>query len=215
MVATSAHAVGFLERKNMKIFKYNIDINSFFKVAPKKINENFGVSLITGYQGSGKTYFAVYLLVKKLNPKLKIYTNIKSLAIPKRDVIYFEKIDEIVYNTEKNCVFVFDEISKRYTKDCKQDRLFYSWLQQCRKNRRYVLLITQEYLQVPVWLRGVARYVYTTNKIPLLPLFITYHGYAVLNEDLEWVVDTIDAYIYKRNKSITKLYDTLEPVQVL
>ena len=155
----------------MKIFKYNIDFKSFFKKGSKKINDNFGVSFITGYQGSGKTWLAVYILVKYIEPTRKIYTNIKSLHIPNREIEYFEKLDEITDNIEEDRVFVIDEISKKYTKECKQDRKLYSWLQQSRKRRRTTLLITQEYIQIPFWLRGIARYVYTTNKIPILPLF--------------------------------------------
>ena len=133
----------------MKIFNTNIDVKSMFKPKPKEIKDNFGVSFITGYQGSGETFLAVYMLVKYIEPNRKIYTNIKSLHIPNRDIEYFEKIDDIVENIEMDRVFVIDEISKKYTKDCKQDRLFYSWLQQSRKRRRTTLLITQEYIQIP------------------------------------------------------------------
>ena len=56
-------------------------------------------------------------------------------------------------------------LSKKYTKDSHIDKAFYSWLQQSRKHNRQVYLITQEYLQVPQWLRGVANLVYTTKKI--------------------------------------------------
>lgn len=199
----------------MKLFNTNIDFKSFFKKAPRKINDNFGVSLITGYQGSGKTYFAIYILNKYLEPNRKIYTNIKSFKNGKRNIEYFEKIDDIVDNINMDCIFVIDEISKKYTKDCKQDKLFYSWLQQSRKRRRTVLLITQEYLQVPIWLRGVARFVYTTTKLPLIPIFRTYKGIAVLNDDKEWVVDPLETYIYKRNKVISNQYDTMEPINTL
>lgn len=200
----------------MKLFSNNIDFKSFFKQKPKKINDNFGVSFVTGYQGSGKTYFAVYVLYKYLEPNRKIYTNIKSLHIPKRDIEYFEKIDEIIDNIEMDSIFVIDEISKKYTKDAKQDKLFYSWLQQSRKRRRTTILITQEYIQIPTWLRGIARYVYTTNKVRILPLFRTYKGQAYLDEDTkEWNVDPIETYIYKRNKYICKFYDTMEPINVL
>lgn len=112
-------------------------------------------------------------------------------------------------------IFIIDEISKKYTKDCKQDKLFYSWLQQSRKRRRTTILITQEYLQVPIWLRGVARFVYTTTKLPILPIFVTYKGYAVLNEDMEWTVEPEERYIYKRNKYICHFYDTMEPINTL
>lgn len=200
----------------MKILNTNIDFKSFFRKRPKNIKDNFGVSFITGYQGSGKTYLAVYILVKYIEPNRKIYTNIKSLKIPNRDIVYFEKIDDIVSNIEMDRVFVIDEISKKYTKECKQDKLFYSWLQQSRKRRRTTLLITQEYIQIPFWLRGIARYVYTTTKLHFIPIFRTYKGYATLDEETkEWVIDPESTYIYKRNKYIANYYDTMEPINTL
>jgi len=138
------------------------------------------------------------------------------LFIPGRDIVYFEKIDDIVSNIEMDRIFIIDEISKKYTKDCKQDKLFYSWLQQSRKRRRTTLLITQEYIQIPFWLRGIARYVYTTTKVPILPFFITYKGYAYLSEETkEWEVQPEEFYIYKRNKYIASMYDTMEPINTL
>lgn len=200
----------------MKLFNTNIDIKSMFKKQPKHIRDNFGISLITGYQGSGKSYLSIYILYKYLEQNRKVYTNIKSLVIPGRNIEYFERIDDIVENIEMDRIFIIDEISKKYTKECKQDKLFYSWLQQSRKRRRTVLLITQEYLQVPIWLRGVARFVYTTTKLPLLPLFVTYKGYAVLDEETkEWSVEPQERYIYKRNKFICDFYDTMEPINTL
>lgn len=199
----------------MKIFNTNIDVKSMFRSKPKVIKDNFGISLITGYQGSGKSYLSIYILYKYLEKNRKVYTNIKSLNIPDREIVYFEKIDDIVDNIEMDRIFIIDEISKKYTKDCKQDKLFYSWLQQSRKRRRTVILITQEYLQVPIWLRGVARFVYTTTKVPVLPLFVTYKGYAVLNEEMEWTVEPEEIYIYKRNKYICNFYDTMEPINTL
>lgn len=200
----------------MKILNTEIDFKSFFRKRPKDIKDNFGVSFITGYQGSGKTYLAVYILVKYIEPNRKIYTNIKSLNIPNRDIVYFEKINDIVSNIEMDRVFVIDEISKKYTKECKQDKLFYSWLQQSRKRRRTTLLITQEYIQIPFWLRGIARYVYTTTKLKFIPIFRTYKGYATLDEQTkEWVIDPESTYIYKRNKYIANYYDTMEPINTL
>ena len=34
----------------MKIFSLNIDVKSLFRKKPKAINDNFGVSFVTGYQ---------------------------------------------------------------------------------------------------------------------------------------------------------------------
>lgn len=200
----------------MEIFNTHVDLKSFVRKAPPKINDKFGVSFITGYQGSGKTYFAVYILYNIIETEKTIVTNVKSLKIPGRKIIYFDTISQIVKDDTKDKVYLIDEISKKYTKESKQDKDFYSWLQQSRKNRRITLLLTQEYLQIPTWLRGIARYVYTTTKVKFLPLFITYKGYAELDEQTkEWYVVPECTYIYKRNKLITNLYDTFEPVPIL
>ena len=102
--------------------------------SPKKINDDFGIYLITGYQGSGKTYYSIYLMEKE--KKKKIYTNIKSYSSTINEVHYFDKLEDIFEILEDDCVFLIDEISKKYTKDTKQDLKFYSWLQQSRKHRR-------------------------------------------------------------------------------
>lgn len=92
---------------------------------------------------------------------------------------------------------------------------FYSWLQQSRKHQRYVYLITQEYIQVPTWLRGVANSVYTTRKL-FLNLFITSLGKPVLNDETkEWETQNYLYLIYKRTKKISNYYDTFELVNTL
>ena len=88
-------------------------------------------------------------------------------------------------------------------------------MQQSRKHRRYVYLITQEYLQVPTWLRGIANQVYTTRKF-CFNLFITSLGYPVLNEDnKEWETSNFLYIIYKRTKQIANYYDTFEFINEL
>ena len=139
----------------MKIFKYNIQVSTFFKRGIKNVKDDFAIYLVTGYQGSGKTYFAVQDVYNRFTDRT-IITNVKSLIIPNRKIHYFTKLSEIYRYNDTNCVYLIDEVSKAFTKESKQDRAFYSWLQQSRKHRRYVYLITQEYLQVPTWLRGVA-----------------------------------------------------------
>lgn len=199
----------------MKIGKnLKIDVKSFFRKSPPKVNEEFLVCLINGRMGTGKTYVSVYLTAKYLKGK-KIKTNIHSLNIPGREIEYFDNISDIINDFEENCVFIIDELSKKYTKECKQDKDFYCWLQHSRKSKRYVLLITQEYLQVPQWLRGVSNVVYTTTKMKFLPLFKTYKGVPFLTEDKEWDIEPLQTYIYKRNKLYTDMYDTFESVSIL
>lgn len=196
------------------MLKIKIDYKSLFQKKPKKIEDDFLVCLITGSQGSGKSYFAIYNIEKIMADKT-IYTNIASYKSRTHKVIYFSKIEEVYENDATQCIFIIDELSKRYTKDSKQDKQFYSWLQQSRKHNRYVYLITQEYLQVPTWLRGVADKVYTTTKLPF-GLCKTSLGFPVLDKDtMEWGIDTIGFVIYKRTKRITDLYNTFEFVNEL
>lgn len=193
--------------------KIKIDYKSFFKKGVKPLNDNFGIFLITGYQGSGKTWYAIYLMEKEKNKK--IITNIKSYKSTRNEVIYFERIEDITKNVEDNCIFLIDEVSKRYTKDSKQDLQFYSWLQQSRKHKRFVYLITQEYIQVPTWLRGIANKVYTTSKVGFLPIFKTSLGTPVLTDTMEWGIDEYAVIYYKRTKDITSKYDTYESINNL
>ena len=195
------------------MLKIKIDFKTLFQRAPKKLDDNFGIYLITGYQGSGKTYYSIYLMEKMKNQK--IYTNIKSYKSNSNKVEYFEKVEDIYNNVEDNCIFLIDEISKKYAKDSKQDLKFYSWLQQSRKHKRYVYLITQEYIQVPTWLRGIANQVYTTSKVPILPLFYTSLGVPELTEDYEWGISTFAIVIYKRTKKIANAYNTFESIDTL
>lgn len=196
------------------MLKIKIDYKTFLQPSPKKINDNFGIYLITGYQGSGKTYYSIYLMEKEKNKK--IYTNIKTYTSTRNDVHYFDRIEDITENVEDNCIFLIDEVSKKYTKDTRQDLKFYSWLQQSRKHKRYVYMITQEYIQVPMWLRGIANQVYTTSKIPLLPIFITSLGIPVLSTDTyEWTTKTFAIVLYKRTNQITNCYDTFESINSL
>lgn len=202
----------------MEIFKYDIRFNTFFKKGIKEVENPWGVYMITGFQGSGKTYFATYLLKTMLNDN-EIYTNIKSLKIPLKRINYFRTLEEIYTNTEENRIFVIDEISKKYTKNSLQDKAFYSWLQQSRKRGRIVILITQEWKEVPMWLRRPVRFMYHTRKLGILPFFVTTMGDALNTEfnteTNEWECPVIKYIIYKRNKKIADLYDTYEPINTL
>ena len=196
------------------MLNYKIDWNSLFKKGVPTLDDNFGIYLITGYQGSGKTYYAIYAMERTFKNR-KIYTNIKTYISNSNEIIYFNKIEEIENNVEDNCIFLIDELSKKYSKNSPQDMRFYSWLQQSRKHKRYVYMITQEYIQVPTWLRGVANLVYTTQKVKFFPLFKTTLGIPYLNEDCEWETNTIATIIYKRNLEVSKKYDTFESIDRL
>lgn len=199
--------------------KLKIDYTSFVKKGVPLVEDKWGCYFVTGFQGSGKTYFAVYYIQRINETDYKIKTNIQSLVIPGRKMEYFTKIEEIIEDVEENVIYIIDEISKKYSKNAPPDKPFYSWLQQSRKRGRIVMLITQEWKEVPMWLRRPARFMFTTKKLPFLPIFYTTCGDALnqtLNElSLEWECPTLFIYIYKRNKSIAQLYDTFEPINDL
>lgn len=193
---------------------YKIDFKSFFKKGITPIKEDFGIFLICGYQGSGKGYYATYNLIRNhINKVCK--TNVKTLHTSTNKIEYFTKIEEIYHDTDENQVYIIDELSKKFPKNAPLDRDFYSWLQQSRKKSRYVYLITQEYINVPQWLRGVANMVYCTSKVKFLPLFITYLGKPILDDNMEWTIEIKDAIIYKRTFDVASSYDTLEGIEQL
>lgn len=199
----------------MKLFnKYYIDTKSFFRKGIKKKDEPFGVFIITGRMGTGKSYFAVKWCYENYT-SYKIKTNIKSLKINDRDIEYFDNLSSIYNDNQEYTIYIIDELGKKFTKENKSDKDFYNFLQMSRKTKRIVFIIHQEYLQVPIWIRGVASEIITTKKAPILPIFITYKGFPYLDENMEWQVEYNTLYIYKRNKKIANLYNTFETVNTL
>lgn len=199
----------------MNILSTKIDFASLLKKGVPTTKDDFAIYLVTGYQGSGKTYFSIYT-IERLFKNKTIYTNIQSYHSTKNKIIYFTNINEIYYNHERNCIFLIDELSKKYNRNSSIDLQFYSWLQQSRKCARYVYLITQEYIQVPTWLRGIATLVYTTSKVKFLPLFHTILGLPYLDPDtMDWAIEPIASIIYKRTSDISSKYDTFETIDNL
>lgn len=208
----------------MKILKYDIKLDTFKYKKVKVIDDSFGVYTISGKQGSNKTYYAIYLTNIQDKKRVNyIKTNIHSLNIPGYDIKYFTKIDEIYYDTDPNCIYVIDEISRKYKKNSPTDTDFYAWLNQCRKRNRIAILITQEWLELPIWLRRPVKYNLTSTPIPILTnLFGLYKcsvgdGYNMkFNKDEgEYECPIILNIIYKRNELIANMYDTFEPINSL
>ena len=208
----------------MKIFKLDFKLDTLkYKKLPY-IDDRFGVYLISGKQGSNKTYYAVYLATLQSHKLVyKIKTNIHSLKIPGFDIEYFTKIDEVYFDTDDHCIYIIDEVSRKWKKNSPCDQHFYAWLNQCRKRHRIAILITQEYLELPMWLRRPCRFNLTSTSIPILSnLFGIYcctvgNGYDLrFNKDEgEYECPTIQYNIYKRNKHIGAMYDTFEPINDL
>lgn len=206
----------------MKIFNRKIEFNTFFKRGLKPIDDRFGVYFVTGRQGSGKSYYAVKLLLSQDKKLLNnVYTNVKSLKIPNYNIIYFDSITELYTNTEEYCIFLIDEVSRKYDRNSKTDTQFYAWLNQSRKRKRIVIMITQEWRELPMWIRRPAKYMISTSKTILskFGIYKTCIGDAenmVFNKDEgEYECPPIMYIYYKRNKYIASLYDTYEAINTL
>jgi len=198
---------------------YQVDWKSFTKRRTDRVDDHHGIYFVCGRQGSGKTYMAVNF-AKDLNLRqIKIVTNIKSLALPHED---FSLISEITNDTREHTCYIIDEISKKYAKNSTPDMKFYSWLQQSRKRKRVVILITQEWKEVPMWLRRPTKFAITTHALPIvgrwLGWYLTIWGDGenmTLGEDMEWVCPPVKVVFHKRNIHVAKLYDTFEPINSL
>ena len=207
----------------MKIFKYDMRLNTLFKKGLPKIDDRFGVYFVTGRQGSGKSYYGVYLLTRQ-NPKLlnKVYTNMHSLKVPDLNIEYFDNIEELYTNTEEYCIFLVDEISRKYDRNSRTDTQFYAWMNQSRKRKRIVILITQEWRELPMWIRRPAKFMISTRPTKLLNYFGVFTSIVgdaenmVFNKDEgEYECPPISYIYYKRNKKIAEMYDTFEAINQL
>lgn len=208
---------------NIKFLNLDFRFDTWFKKGLPKLDDRFGVWFITGRQGSGKNYFCTYLATRQ-SPSLSqaIYTNVKSLNIPGFKMKYFNRVQELYFNTEEHCIFIIDEVARKYNKNSKTDDQFYAWLNQSRKRKRIVMMITQEWKELPMWLRRPAKYMFNTKPTPILNLFGIYTtsmGDAenlIFNKDeSEYECPILKKIIYKRNKKIADLYDTFESVNGL
>lgn len=206
----------------MEILNRKIEFRTFFKKGLPRIDDRFGVYFVCGRQGSGKTYYAIKLLLAQdKDTCASVYTNIHSLKIPDYNINYFTTVNELYENTDEYCIFVIDELSRKYDKNSRTDTQFYAWLNQSRKRKRIVIMITQEWRELPMWIRRPAKYMICTKRgfLSRFGIYTTIVGDAenmVFNKDeSEYECPTIKKIIYKRNKEISDLYDTFEAINKL
>lgn len=206
----------------MEFFNRRFEFNTLFKKGLPKVDDRFGVYFVTGRQGSGKNYYATKLLLAQdKDTCASIYTNVHSLKIPGYNIKYFNGVNELYTNTDEYCIFLIDEISRKYDKNSRTDTQFYAWLNQSRKRKRIVIMITQEWRELPMWIRRPAKYMITTKKTILsrFGIFCTIIGDAenlVFNKDeSEYECPPIKYIFYKRNQYISSLYDTFEAINQL
>lgn len=152
----------------------------------------------------------------------KVYTNVRSLNVPGYYISYFDNISDLYTNVDDNCIFLIDEISRKYDRNSKTDTQFYAWLNQSRKRKRIVILITQEWRELPMWIRRPAKYMINTKKTRILNYLGFYTSVVgdaenmIFNKDEgEYECPPIQYIIYRRNLKIASYYDTFEAINQL
>lgn len=207
----------------IKFKNYKIEYKSFLKKGLPPMDDRYGCYFITGKQGTYKSFYAIKLIMAQDKSTCnKIKTNMKSVKIPGYKIEYFDKVSDIYKDTDEYCIYLLDEVARKYDKNSRTDKDFYAWLNQSRKTHRIVIMITQEWKELPMWIRRPAKYMITTIKNPLLKFLHLNHtiiGDAenmVLNtEEMEWECPPISHIIWKPNKYISDYYDTYEVVNDL
>lgn len=200
-----------------------IEFKTFFRKRPQWVDDRYGCYFICGRQGSFKTYYAIRLADKQdKNTVAYLKTNIHSLKIPSVKIEYFNTIDEVYHDTDENVIYIIDEISRKYDKSSRTDTQFYAWLNQSRKRHRIVILITQEWKELPMWIRRPCKYMISSHRTKLLGRFgfiTTIVGDGenlVFNKDEgEYECPTIQVIYHKLNYKYTNMYDTFEPINML
>lgn len=207
----------------MKILNRVIEFKTFFRKRPKWVDDRYGCYFICGRQGSFKTYESIRLADNQDRKLVRyIKTNIHSLNIPNYKIEYFEKINEIYTDTDEYVIYIIDEISRKYKKNSETDTQFYAWLNQSRKRKRIVIMITQEWKELPMWLRRPCKYMLSSHKTRFLGRFgfittIVGDGENLtFNKDEgEYECPPIQFIYHKLNYKYTNMYDTFEPINSL
>lgn len=194
--------------------KYYLDIKSIFKRGIHVSDSIYGVYAFVGFQGSGKTMNAVAFCRRNapMGGADKIHTNIDSLKIPHHYVSQTGELNP----SWRDCFVILDEVHKAYPKNSKTDQFFYSFLQESRKHHRVVILITQEWKEVPMWLRRPCKFIVGNRRLVANVLCEDIQDARTMKwseEENDYVCDTIQRNIKKWNKCIAELYDTEETIK--
>lgn len=206
-----------------KFKDYKFEYKTILKKGLPPIDDRHGVYFVTGRQGSGKNFYSIKLLLQQ-NPKKVNYikTNVHSLHIPGYEIKYFTKITEIYQDIDENCIYLIDEVSRKWDRNSRTDTQFYAWLNQARKRKRIVILITQEWRELPMWIRRPAKYMLSTKPFGILGRFGIYcttigdaENMVYDKDEGEYNCPPILHRVYKRTKDITNYYDTFEPINEL
>lgn len=198
--------------------------SSFTGKSLPKIDDRHGNWLVCGKQGTYKTFTSVLLTyMQESEKKILVKTNIHSLKLPSNrfDIVYFSTLDELYTDTTEHCIFIIDEISRRFDRNSRTDKQFFAWLNQARKRKRITFLITQEFKELPVWLRRPCKFMVMSvpsllNMFGLVKVCIgDCYNMTFDKDEGDYTCPPLYYYIFKPNQRIASMYDTFEPIDYL
>ena len=201
--------------------KVKIKWRTFLKrgFAPRR--GNFGVYCYDGKQGKGKTYSIVeYLLDNKDN--IEVFCNIKGIqGLQYTFFTGFEQLIQLKHlidagkiKTDKQLVFVYDEIFTELQKNSKLNKEVIDFLCQMRKRKIIFLTTAQEWAEIPLTFRRFCRYEIKCSMINFCGiglLFKEFHDAENMkwsDEQQEHVAPLLETTLTKCRRCIADSYDT-------
>lgn len=201
--------------------KVKIKWRTFLKrgFAPKR--GDFGVYCYDGKQGKGKTYSVVEYLIDNKD-SIEIFCNIS--GIKNINYTYFtgfeqlielkHKLDNDEIVTDKQIVFVYDEIFTELQKQSKLNKEVIDFLCQMRKRKIIFLTTAQEWAEIPLTFRRFCRYEIKCNMINIFGLGLLFKEFNDA-ENMKWsdemqehVAPLIETTLTKCRKHIADSYNT-------
>lgn len=193
-------------------------IEDFYTIDPNTFNE-YGVHVVEGEQGAGKTMTIVYLLrsFRQRYPKLKVYTN---MEYKYQDGV-LKDLSQLDLNT--NGIYgeidVIDELQSvldsSFSKNFPVELL--SIICQQRKVRRCILSSTQNFTRLAKQLREQTNFIY--KPITLLGCFTIVRQYkAVLDENANFIIDKakpIRTFCFVHDYDLRHSYDSYKTVDLI
>lgn len=210
------------------LFKVKIKIKTFLKVGFLPKRNNFGLYCYCGPQGRGKTYSLIeYLYDNKDN--IKVFSNIKNVNIKDLDITYFDdfkemnKIKDSIDNgtlvTDKQIVFVYDELFEELIKGSKIDKETMDFLCQMRKRKIIFLTTCQYWNELPISFRRFCRYQIECRTFNFLIIGILWKKFRD-GENMKWdekeqdfVAPLVENTISKCRIKVANSYNTNERIR--
>lgn len=204
------------------ILKLKIKFKTFLSKGFKAVRGLFGLYVYTGKQGKGKTYSVVEYLIDNSH-KIKVFSNIHNISNVE-DITYFtgfkelidikHKLDRGEIHTDKQLVFVYDEIFTELQKHSKLNSEVLDFLCQMRKRKIIFLTTAQEWAEIPLTFRRFCRYQIDCSMINIFVTSILIKRFNDA-ENMKWdeqyqehIAPLIDITITHCRKFIADSYDT-------